>query len=152
MLGFFIILFLVHVSVATPGRFKRFLNSEVHNRIDVLEQSHSTHRNDTNWMGTIMVSIILSLAIISITIFITFIYICYRVRRRVQATQAPTVAAVEASILPQLHPIIPPLLALLRQQHQLDISPPPHTSLHYPSSTSTATPSIPFTSLPTLKF
>ncbi|CAF1081445.1 unnamed protein product [Adineta ricciae] len=53
-----------------------------------------------------------------------------RIRRRVQQTQSPTLAAIEDSGLSHLHPIIPPLLELL-QHHQHPYMPQPA----YPHST-----------------
>ena len=144
----FTLLLLFHFSIAFDPRFRRFLNSEVHNRINVLDQSHSTHRNETDWMRTIFLAIAIGFGLILLLVFLTIVYLCRRIRRHVQETQSPTLAAVEHSGLSHLHPIIPPLLGLL--QHQTNLPSTSSTSVYaqsaYPHST------IYPSTLPTLKF
>jgi len=147
MFVIFIILLLTHLSVALNHRIKRFLNSVVHNRIDVLEQSHSVHRNDTNWMRTIIFATVIGFGIISFLVILTIIYLCRRVRRHVRQVQSPTLAAIENSGLSHLHPLMPPLMALLQHQHHLTSSSSTQPPLPYPSL-SPSSPTFLYTSPP----
>ena len=136
----FFIFLLSHLSVASDQRIKRFLNSVVHSRINVLEQSHSVHRNETNWMRTVIFGTIVGFGIISLLVTITIVYLCRRVRRHVRQVAPPTLAAVETSGLSNLHPLMPPLMALL--QHQLVSSSSTQPPLHYSSLSPSSNNSI----------
>ena len=141
----FLILLFSYFSIASNHRIKRFLNSEVHNRINVLEQSHGSHRDETNWMRTVTFGTIIGFGLISLLVIITVIYLCRRVRRHVRQVASPTLAAIENSGLSQLHPLMPPLMTLLQHQHQVVSSSSTQPPLHYsslsPSSTNAIYPS-----------
>jgi hypothetical protein len=129
----FFLFLLFHLSVASDHRIKRFLNSVVHSRINVLEQSHSVHRGETNWMRNVIFGTIIGFGIISLLVIITIIYLCRRVRRHVRQVASPTLAAIETSGLSNLHPLMPPLMALLQHQSHLVSSSPTQPPLHYSS-------------------
>jgi hypothetical protein len=127
------ILILSHFSIASAHRIKRFLNSVVNNRINVLEQSHSIHRNETNWMRTVIFGTIIGFGLISLLVAFTIIYLCRRVRRHVRQVESPTLAAIANSGLSQLHPLMPPLMTLLQHQHHLVSSSSNQPPLNYSS-------------------
>jgi hypothetical protein len=108
-------------------RIKRFLNSEVHNRINVLEQSHTAHREDTS---NISVSVIL------LIIIIVIIFLCCCSKRFVREHQSPALAAIQASGLPHMHPIMNALLHALQRLDTIE----QHSRDHPPSQFS---PTIP---------
>ena len=143
MIVHFILLLLLHMSAATNFRLKRFLNSVVNNRIDVLEQSHSIHRNETNWMRTIVFASIISFGIIFLLVTFVLFYLCRRIRRHVQRVQTPTLNAIETSGLAHLHPLMPHLLTLLQQVHSSNSTQSPPSSLPYPSSSQLSTTPVP---------
>jgi hypothetical protein len=139
--GLLLLLFF-HLSVASNHRIKRFLNAEVHNRINVLEQSHNSHRDDTNWMRTVLFGTIIGFGLVSLLVTITIIYLCRRIRRHVQQVESPTLAAIANSGLSQLHPLMPPLMTLLQHQHHLVSSSSTQPPLHYSSLSPLSTNSI----------
>ncbi|CAF1384585.1 unnamed protein product [Adineta ricciae] len=85
MFAVFTLLLSFHFSIAFDPRLRRFLNSEVHNRMNVLEQAHSTHRNETDWMRTIFLAIAIGFGLILLLVFLTIVY-CNRTFRFVAFT------------------------------------------------------------------
>ena len=76
-----ILLVFYHIRLTYCHRFKRFLNSEVNNRIDVLQQSHEDHRDETNWLRIVLFATVGAFAVISLTLFLITIFLCRRIRR-----------------------------------------------------------------------
>jgi hypothetical protein len=107
--------------LASPAqRSKRFLNSKVANRLTVLEQSHTEHREDTSITRNIFFGTVTSLLFILLVIIITIVFLCRRLRRIVRDRQAPTLAAVEASGLPYIHPTMNALFQTLQRLNNIE--------------------------------
>ena len=116
---------LVHFSLcysfpAAPPRLKRFLNSEVHNRINVLEQAHTAHREDSSSTRIIFFSVIGSISFIVIVIFLSVIFMCHRLRRITRERQTSALTALHTSGLPSLHPMAHVLFNTLQQLHTME--------------------------------
>lgn len=59
----------------------RFLNAEVHNRIDALSQSHDLHQQNTSWLRNVVFGSSLTLSVLFLVLLIGFIIICFRLRQ-----------------------------------------------------------------------
>ena len=119
-------------------RIKRFLNSEVHNRINVLEQAHTAHREDTSSTRIIFLSAIGSISVIVAVIFIMFTFICLRLRRITRERQTPALTALHSSGLPSIHPLANMLFNTLEQLHTTE-----RNNHAQPASTFSFSPSVP---------
>jgi hypothetical protein len=109
-------------------RIKRFLNAEVHNRIDVLEQSHTAHREDTSLTRNIFFGALISVSVILLIIISIIIFLCRRSRQFVREHQSPALAAIQTSGLPHIHPMMNALFHALQrsdtiEQHSRDRPP-----------------------------
>ena len=119
-------------------RIKRFLNSEVHNRINVLEQAHTAHREDTSSARIIFFGVIGSVSVIIVVVFIIVIVLCHRLRRILHERQTPALGALQSSGLSSIHPMANVLFNTLQQLHTMERN--NHTQ---PSSTFSYSPSVP---------
>jgi hypothetical protein len=119
-------------------RLKRFLNSEVVNRISVLEQSHTAHREDTSSTRTIFFGVFTSILFFLFVISIIIGFLCRRIRRVIRERQSPALAAIQASGLTSMHPMTNALFQTLQRLdtiEQLNRSyPPPHFSATMPGA------------------
>jgi hypothetical protein len=114
-----------------------FLIRKLH-RITVLEQSHTTHREDTSSTRNIFFSALASISFILFIIAVTIVFICRRLRRVVRERQTPTLDALQASGLTSIHPMTNVLFQTLQRLdtiEQLNRShPPPHFSATMPGA------------------
>jgi hypothetical protein len=114
VLAYFCIGFIRH---SEAHRIKRFLNSAAHTRINVLEQAHTAHREDTSSIRNIFLGAITSVSVIIVIIIIIIVFLWYRLRRSVRERQSPALAAIQASGLPNMYPI---MNALFHKLQRLD--------------------------------
>lgn len=128
LLYIFIFLIVSCTADLRAGRGKRFLD----NRINVLEQAHSTHRN-LFIGGSVIIGIL----------FLAIVFLCYRYRRSVNRHQTHALQAIEESGLSSLHPFTSILMNTLRRLDTLDNQPPP-SRLNQISSYPTALPPLKF--------
>lgn len=72
------------VSCITGARYKRFLNAEVNNRIDVLSQSHQdlskSHQDTTNWLHNMLFGSTLMVSVLFLLLVVGVIFLCCRLR------------------------------------------------------------------------
>lgn len=81
MIIFYLFTFALLGGVA-PSRLRRFLNAEVHNRIDVLSTSQQEH---TNWLKYMSIGII-GLLLLILVLLILVLILCHRSRLRANHT------------------------------------------------------------------
>lgn len=62
----------------------RFLNAEVHNRIDALSQSHDLHQQNTSWLRNVVFGSSITLSIFFLVLLIGLIFLCFRLRQHPQ--------------------------------------------------------------------
>lgn len=80
---------LVILSTSASHRIaRRFLNAEVHNRIDVLSQSHERHQQFTTWLRNIIFGSSITLSALFLVTLCGFLYLCVRVRPLFRLTQS----------------------------------------------------------------
>jgi hypothetical protein len=119
-------------------RLHRFLNSKVADRITVLEQSHTTHREDTSSTRTIFFGVFTSISFFLFVISVIIGFLCRRLRGVVRERQSPALAAVQASGLTSMHPMTNVFFQKLQSLdtiEQLNRShPPPHFSATMPGA------------------
>ena len=78
----FLLLFFFGVAVSTGTvRLKRFLNAEVHNRIDVLPKSHEDHQEQTSLLRNIIFGSTITLSALLLLSIIGLLTLCIRFRR-----------------------------------------------------------------------
>lgn len=81
---------LLLVTLKSHGyRVKRFLSAEVHNRIQVLEQSHSDHRGATEGLRSNFYQATIAFGIALTIIILIMLYFCRRIRRSSLSTRFP---------------------------------------------------------------
>jgi len=133
-----VIFCLCFVLSSETQRRKRFLNAEVINRISVLEQSHTAHREDTSSTRIIFFGVFASILFFLFVIAVIIGLLCRRLRRVVRERQSPTLAAIQASGLTSMHPMTNVLFQTLQRLdtiEQLNRShPPPHFSAAMPGA------------------
>ena len=115
--AYFVILILRNISLSESSRRKRFLDSVIHHRINVLEQSHNVHRNETIWIPTVIFSTVTACAIIIIILFIITIYFCRLLHTHVQHRQMLTLAVLQESGLAQMHSGMQSMITILQRRH-----------------------------------
>ena len=82
-----LLLFLSCVSVsASSSRHKRFLNAEVHNRIDVLSKSHAEHQEQTSILRNIVFGSTITLSVLFLLSILGLLLLCLRFRRHRRGT------------------------------------------------------------------
>ncbi|CAF3149267.1 unnamed protein product [Rotaria sp. Silwood2] len=106
--------------------------------MSILEQSHSTHRDQTN---NIFIRSAVVIGIVIIILLATAFFIYRRLRRSVRHRQPLALQALEASGLNQLHPMGNILMSTLRRLDTLEQATQP-PAIRYASSPA----------LPSLKF
>ena len=84
----FILLFLLISSTIVANRIRRFLNSEIHNRIDVLEKSHEAHIQTTTHLRDIVFGITITISVVFILIVCGIIYLCHRVHKHTRSVNS----------------------------------------------------------------
>ena len=89
-----LLLFFFGVTVSTGHvRLKRFLNAEVHNRIDVLSKSHEDHQAQTSLLRNIIFGSTITLSVLFLLSIIGLVTLCVlfrRHRRRNRSSSFPT--------------------------------------------------------------
>ena len=120
----------------SSGRIKRFLNAEVHNRIDVLSKSHTDHQQQTSFLRNVVFGSTITLSILFLLSLIGLVYLCirFRNRRRPNLSSLFPPAATNASPSPL---DLSTIQNLLRMMSHFSISAPPS---HYPAQQTTHEP------------
>ena len=142
---FSLLVFLVGgLASVSSGRMKRFLNAEVHNRIDVLDKSHTDHQQQTSFLRKFVFGSTLTLSILFVLSIIGLVYLCIRFRN----LRRPNLLSMLPPSATNLSPSpldMSTIQNLLRMMSHFSISPP---SPHYPAQHTTHEPSAHGTASP----
>ena len=116
-------------------RAKRFLNAEVHNRIDVLEQSHATHLGQTTLVRNVGFGAIITLSILFLVSIFGLVFLCVRFRTYIRRNLSPSVSSPTA----YSSPTSLDLIAVHQLLRTMNANPPTHLSspVYYPPSRTT---------------
>jgi hypothetical protein len=138
------------------GRNKRFLNTNVHNRINVLSQSSDEHQQHTNWPRDIVYGSTITLSILFILLMITVVFpgICIRANfnRQQSSNILPHVGPLSSEPFDSMvaHHVLQLIRDVPQMLHRSRNDLPSTTPLHSYNPDTTSLSNGPF--LPALKF